>query len=148
MSLLNFLSLFVLILVQSSNSQQFENETLRSSTYFWTPYVCSADEFDKLKLQYLVPVKDKLFFYFQDHVLRIKEVQTVFNSLRRRDEHDRENYFLTYGDPEIANYSEMQSKPNLLTSGQVKAFFHIKKDNQEWKTYSLIDNKANEVILP
>lgn len=136
-----------MILVQSSNSQQSKNKILRSSTYKWTPYVCSADEFDKLQLQYLVLVKDKLFFYFQDYVVGLKQVRIEFNFLRRKEEHDRDNYFLAYGDPVMAKYSEMQSTPSLLTSGHIKAFFQVNSTDEGWKTYGLIDNRVYEVIL-
>lgn len=150
MNLSNFICLFVLSLVlisvqsSNSNSQQFGNETLRRITFDWEPYVCKVEEAEKLKIDYVIIQKDKLYFYFQEYVVRIKLVEMYGNFLRRHKEYDREYEFLIYGDFEYAPYSEMEEMPSILTHGHISGFFHV--DTEEgWVTYSLTPSRNNRV---
>ena len=137
MKLSNFLSLSILILallvvlVQSRNSEPSKNETLRNTAsphkkIDWKPYVCDMEMLNRLNLLYLVPDSDLLYFYFPQFVIRIRQVEIHENYLHKDKEGDRENFFLTYGEPEFANYADMEVKPSLFDQNTT-AFFQVIK---------------------
>ena len=156
MKLSNFLSLSILILallvvlVQSRNSEPSKNETLRNTAsphkkIDWKPYVCDMEMLNRLNLLYLVPDSDLLYFYFPQFVIRIRKVEIHENYLRKDKEGDQENFFLTYGEPEFANYADMEVKPSLLNQNAT-VFYQIfwPKENE---TYAYINEKSSAYQL-
>lgn len=152
MNLNNFIYLFVLSLflisVQSSNSnpQQFGNETLRHKTFEWKTYVCNKSEVEKLKIQYVVIHNRWLYIYFEKYVVSVKRVEIFRNYLRRKEEPDLADYFISYGDFQYALYREMDSDPALIAFEHTYAFFNVKtKDG--WQMYILNNRTPYPVIL-
>lgn len=115
MNLSNLLGLIVVIvLVQSNGAKSFGNVTKRSAIFDWKPYVCDNESFRGLKLLYVVIDSDRLYFYFPHFVVRITQVIIEKNYRRKRSEVDRENYFVTYDEPEYAKYRDMKAPPGFL----------------------------------
>lgn len=131
--LLSLISL--VLLVQSNDSEQIQNETLKWEVFDYGLSLCAfPDEFDEAT--YVVVYQDNLFFYFKDYVVRIDTVRFEENHLRRKEEDNDEDFFIIYGNPAYAYYSWLDGKPTFLTEGRAVAFYQVFGKDRV-KTYSL-----------
>ena len=135
MNLSIFLSVIILIFVQSHSCESSRNVTKRGNEVKWKPYHCSLDKDETYgpSLLYLVLDLDFLYFFFTEYVVRIKQIEISYNYLCRVAELDKENFFEIYDEPEYARYNDMPSKPDIL-GRNIHVFFYY-KSNEKTKSY-------------
>ena len=158
MNVSNFLlvSVIILIFVQSSCCESSRNLTKRSKVVEWKPYHCSLDTDGTFgtSLLHFVLDSDFLYFFFTEFVVRIKQIQVSYNYLRRFEEHDRENYFKIYEEPEYTRYDAMASRPDIL-GRNINVFFQVvnsdgakisyayeKVDSNDYMAYKIVFDRS------
>ena len=119
MNITNFIlvSVIILIFVQSSKSGDIVE---------WRPYSCTLGATGSYGkgLKYMILHSDFLYFFFEEFVVRIKQIRLLHNHLRRYQEHDIENYFIITCEPEYAKYDQMPSEPDIMRKS-LNVFFQL-----------------------
>ena len=89
-------------------------------------------------LKNLVHNDEKLYFYFPEFVVRVQKVHLDLINEGRK--------FLSYGEPEYVNYTDMKSRPGFIDQNSI-AFYDVLFENK-WYTYALgiigVQKKVNE----